>query len=228
MEHVLDNPAWNALISGNKNLAKGNDFVKYFDDDVSPYVAFKENTIANFNLLHDFAPVNRPYLFVTPGEIEIPDNWKILNTIKGLQMVCNTPKPHVRNPDINVVDLTTEHVPQMLALTKLTNPGPFATRTIEFGHYQGVFAGDKLVAMVGQRLYPQPYAEVSAVCTHPDYVGKGYARELLIRQIGRIKAAANIPILHVRDDNERAIKVYESLGFATRIAVTFYVILKNG
>jgi len=41
MEHVLDNPAWNALISGNKHLYKGSEQVKYFNSEVSPFVAFK-------------------------------------------------------------------------------------------------------------------------------------------------------------------------------------------
>jgi len=125
-----------------------------------------------------------------------------------------------------LVPLTNEHVPQMEALAKLTNPGPFAKKTIDFGHYHGVFENDKLVAMAGQRLYPYNYAEVSAVCTHPDHTGKGYARQLLQFQVDRIKAASEIPFLHVKDDNERAIKVYKSLGFATRTKVYFYVLVK--
>jgi hypothetical protein len=56
--------------------------------------------------------------------------------------------------EFEVTQLATQHVPQMLALTKLTNPGPFAARTIEFGHYCGIFNGEKLVAMAGQRLNP--------------------------------------------------------------------------
>ena len=112
----------------------------------------------------------------------------------------------------------------MLALTKLTNPGPFASRTIDFGHYQGIFEGNSLVAMAGQRLHVFNYAEVSAVCTHPDHTGKGYARGLLVHQINRITSLGEIPYLHVRSDNDRAIKVYESLHFTTRCHVWFYVI----
>jgi predicted GNAT family acetyltransferase len=126
-----------------------------------------------------------------------------------------------------LVTLTDEHIPQMLALTALTNPGPFAERTIDFGHYQGIFDGDKLVAMAGQRLHPGNYAEISAVCTHPDYLGRGYARQLLLQQVQRIKANDETPFLHVRDDNERAINVYKSLGFETRTAIYFYVLTKN-
>jgi hypothetical protein len=36
MAHVLDNPVWNALLSGNKHLAQGTAQAKYFAQDVSP------------------------------------------------------------------------------------------------------------------------------------------------------------------------------------------------
>jgi len=225
MEHVLDNPAWNALISGNKNLATGNDKVKYFDREVSPFAAFSENSEENFQQLYQMAPEGRVFLFVSPVEEAIPGPWKVLNCIKGNQMIYE-PGATIGEPTLELLPLTEEHIPQMLSLTKLTNPGPFAERTIDFGHYRGIFANGELAAMAGQRLYPFNYAEVSAVCTHPDHTGKGYARQLLIHQINRIRAAAEIPYLHVRSDNDRAIKVYESLGFVTRCNVWFSVIQK--
>jgi ribosomal protein S18 acetylase RimI-like enzyme len=225
MEHVLDNPAWNALISGNSNLSYGNEHVKYFDREVSPFAAFKENSEENFQTLYELIPEGRVLLFISPVEMEIPTPWKILNCIKGIQMICDT-QIEQGESSLKLIPLTGEHVPQMLALTKLTNPGPFASRTIDFGHYQGVFDGDKLVAIAGQRLHVFNYAEISAVCTHPDYLGRGYAKQLLIHQINRIKAAPEIPFLHVRYDNDRAIKVYESLGFSTRREIYFYVIQK--
>jgi len=224
MEHVLDNPAWNALISGNKNLANGKDKVKYFDREVSPFVAFSENSEENFQQLYQMAPEGRVFLFVSPIEEAVPGPWKVLNCIKGNQMIYEPAT--IGEPTLELLPLTEEHIPQMLSLTKLTNPGPFAERTIDFGHYRGIFANGELAAMAGQRLHPFNYAEVSAVCTHPDQTGKGYARQLLIHQINRIRAAAEIPYLHVRSDNDRAIKVYESLGFVTRCNVWFSVIQK--
>jgi ribosomal protein S18 acetylase RimI-like enzyme len=226
MENVLDNPAWNALISGNKHLSNGNELVKYFDKEVSPFVALKENTEDNFGLLYGLLPHNGPVLFVTTSEVKNFGPWEVIRCIKGFQMIYNT----VERPDEASADLTPladRHVPQMLALAKLTNPGPFESRTIAFGHYCGIFEEDKLVAMAGQRLHVFNYAEVSAVCTHPDHIGKGYARQLLLNQINRIKAASGIPFLHVRNDNERAIKVYERLGFSTRKEVYFYVLKKS-
>ncbi len=225
MEHVLDNPAWSALTSGNKHLAKGNEQVKYFDKEVSPFVAFKENTPESFQLLYELIPHNNPVIFISPHKMDIPGRWKVLRCVEGIQMVCDDViEKTYRGPELP--RLTVEHVPQMLALTKLTNPGPFAEKTIDFGHYRGIFDGNRLVAMAGQRLHIFNFAEISAVCTHPDYLGRGYARQLLLYQMNRIIAASEIPFLHVRNDNERAIKVYLSLGFVTRREIFFYVMHK--
>jgi ribosomal protein S18 acetylase RimI-like enzyme len=226
MEHVLDNPAWNALTSGNKNLANGNHTVKYFDKEVSPFVGFKNNTAEDFKTLYNLLPHNGPVGFITPVEIQIPQEWKVLQCIRTFQMVFDGTEPL---PALNIepLALRDEHIPQMLALTQLTKPGPFATRTIDFGHYQGIFDGNKLIALTGQRMHVFNYAEISAVCTHPDYLGRGYAKQLLLSQIHRIKAAANIPFLHVRFDNERAVKVYQSLGFKTRKDIYFYILQKT-
>lgn len=225
MEHVLDNPGWNALISGNKHLAHGNDQVKYFTPDVSPFIGLSEKSDQQFKMLHDIITHDSPIVFITNIVTEIPKNWEVLNPIKTFQMIYNSPVDPA-GVDIELVPLTDEHIPQMLELTKLTNPGPFAQRTIDFGHYYGVFDGSKLVAMAGQRMHIGEYAEISAVCTHPDYLGRGYARQLLLSHIHRIRAAKNIPILHVRTDNHRALKVYEGLGFKARAIMYFNVIQK--
>ncbi len=224
-KHILDNPVWNALISGNSHLSHGDDEVKYFNKHVSPFVAFKENTADHFRLLYELLPNDRPALFVTPLEVEIPGQWKVLNFVKGLQMVCDSPAA-IGEVQLKLTPLTIDHVPQMVALAKLTNPGPFESRTIEFGHYFGVFENDKLVAMAGQRMHAFDYAEVSAVCTHPDYTGKGYAKQLLLHQLHRLKGMSAIPFLHVRVENKRAINVYERLGFSTRREVYFYFMRK--
>jgi ribosomal protein S18 acetylase RimI-like enzyme len=226
MEHVLDNPAWSALNSGNSNLANGNQKVKYFDKDVSPFVAMPEYTSESLELLYNILPDNSPKLIVAPNEISFPKEWKILGKLNGFQMVHEL-ETIIEADMPGTIALTNAHVPQMLALTKLTNPGPFADKTIDFGHYRGIWDDDKLVAMAGQRFHAYNYTEVSAVCTHPNHLGKGYARKLLQLQVHRMKAEGKTPFLHVRYDNERAIKVYKDLGFSIRIGVCFHFIQKN-
>ncbi len=223
MEHVLDNPAWYALISGNSNLAYGTDSVKFFDKDVAPFVGFDNNTEENFDKLYHLITHDGLVSFVSPYRVSIPNNWKLLRHVPCLQMVHYGTLGQV-NADI--IDLTNEHVPQMLELTELTKPGPFRERTIDFGSFQGIFENEKLVAMAGQRMAPLPYVEVTAVCTHPEHTGKGYAKQLLISLCKQIIQDGHIPFLHVRDDNHRAINVYESVGFVTRTDMHFYMLRK--
>ncbi|MDB5155408.1 MAG: hypothetical protein JWR50_115 [Mucilaginibacter sp.] len=224
MKHALDNPAFNALATGNQNLAKGNDRIKYFDKDVAPFVGFSENSQENFDAVYHMISRENPLVFISRNRTVIQSKWNVVQNVPGWQMVYNGDAFDVDTS--NLIALTDAHVPQMLELTKLTNPGPFELHTIDFGHYYGIFDGEKLVAMAGQRLNPVPYAEISAVCTHPEYTGKGYARQLMKFHVNRIKAAGEIPFLHVRDDNTRAIKVYKDLGFEIFGEVNFYVLAK--
>ncbi len=101
----------------------------------------------------------------------------------------------------------------MVALAELTEPGPFRERTIELGVFYGIFHGDRLVAMAGQRTHLPGHVEVSAVCTHPDARGRGYARQLISTVADEIREREKTPFLHSFTDNYPAIRVYESLGF---------------
>jgi len=112
----------------------------------------------------------------------------------------------------------------MLALTALTKPGPFGTRTHELGTYIGLREEGKLVAMAGERLKVPGYTEISAVCTHPEHNGKGYAGLLMTEIMHRIRDRGETAFLHVRQDNARAITLYERLGFQARKLLHFAVL----
>lgn len=226
MYHPLDNPIWNALNTGNKNIANGNQQAKYFSKDVSPFVALEEPTQQNFEELYNVIPDAGYYAFPWAVELTIPQPWETKKIVWIRQMVWENPTRQIDNKE-PLLPLGDEHIPQMLALTQLTNPGPFSERTIDFGYYSGIFDGDKLIAMAGQRMNPEPYAEISAVCTHPDYLGRGHAARLLLYHVERIKAAGGIPYLNVLTENARAIAVYESLGFVTRMEMPIYTIQKK-
>ncbi len=71
----------------------------------------------------------------------------------------------------------------------------------------------KLVAMAGERLKVPGYPEVSVVCTHPEHAGKGYARILIRQSCDASEIVEKRRFLHVRKDSERALELYQRLGF---------------
>ena len=225
MQHLLDNPVWNALISGNKNLSTGNETAKYFLKDVAPFAAVNAVTKENLEALYDIADTGDSFAFFSSKEIDIPRLWKVGQCTRALQMVHDKVSQKKTVSD-DTVALTKNNVPEMLALTKLTNPGPFLKRTIEFGNYEGIFKNGELVAMTGQRMHPFEYIEVSAVCTHPEHTGHGYATNLILRQVENILAQSAIPFLHVKQENSNAIKLYNALGFSARKEMFIYGIKK--
>jgi predicted GNAT family acetyltransferase len=111
----------------------------------------------------------------------------------------------------------------MLTLTKLTEPGPFFPRTIELGSYLGIFDAGSLVAMAGERMHLSGFTEVSAVCTHPDFTGRGYGAALMSAVIAGIIDRRETPFLHVRVGNP-AVGLYQKLGFKVRAQLHLAVI----
>jgi predicted GNAT family acetyltransferase len=115
----------------------------------------------------------------------------------------------------------------MLALVELTRPGPFLPRTIELGRYLGAFVDAQLVAMAGERMRLTGFTEVSAVCTHPDYLGRGYARRLIAELTNAILDGGELPFLHFAHENVRAKALYERLGFEFRADVQLHVVTRQ-
>ena len=146
---------------------------------------------------------------------KLPPRWEILYESRVTQMMRSERAP-LPEGDVDASILGPADVPEMLALVELTKPGPFRPRTIELGTYIGLRLSGRLVAMAGERLWIGDFREVSAVCTHPDVQGRGYARALIHRVINRMLRAGQTPILHVESANKRAIELYASLGFARR------------
>ncbi|WP_454803060.1 GNAT family N-acetyltransferase [Mucilaginibacter phyllosphaerae] len=221
MEHVLDNPIYNALLSGSKHLAVTGNDVSFFKRDTAPFAATANNSATELAALEELITESGAYVFFSPQEIKFPTHWQLLRRFDMLQMVYEGLVLDENQP--KVINLDDSHVPQMMALTELTKPGPFLPRTVDFTNYTGIFDEDELVAMAGHRMQPSPYTEISAVCTHPGHLGKGYAGIILRAQIKRIIHAGNIPFLHVLADNYSAISVYERIGFKTRRPILGYV-----
>ena len=226
MNAVLGNPVYHGLCSGDAHLAFGTEKVKHFDEEVSPFAGFDENYVNGFKELGELFPAGRIVLYATRRTIPEPKNWNLLQEVKGVQFVYNK-EVKLQYESMALVPLHANHSEEMVQLTALTKPGPFNSRTIEFGNYFGIFDNGRLVAMAGERLHPGNYTEISAVCTHPDYLGKGFAASLIKHQVDLIQEQNRIPFLHVRADNERAISLYERLGFVQNDHMNFYVLKRS-
>lgn len=226
MEDLLYNPVYNALVSGDAHLGFGKGEVKCFDEQVSPFAGFPEEYGKGFDDLYQLLPTGRNILYAIPQEIKEPGAWQLLAEIKGLQFIY-TGGLTSGDYSLKPVPLHQENVGEMMELAALTKPGPFGTRTIEFGHYYGIFENGQLVAMAGQRLHVENYTEISAVCTHPAHLGKGFAAALMHQQLNLIQTQGQIPFLHVREDNARAIALYERLHFKVNRVMNFYLMKKR-
>jgi predicted GNAT family acetyltransferase len=82
------------------------------------------------------------------------------------------------------------------------------------------------VAMAGERLKLTGYTEVSAVCTRPDYRGRGYGSTLMSVVMEGITNRGETPFLHVRTDNP-AQSLYQKLGFQVR-ALLHLAVIRSG
>src|SRR6266567_6198253 len=127
-------------------------------------------------------------------------------------VAAGTPERIVLGPD---------DVPAMMELTELTKPGPFSARTHELGTFFGIRLGNQLAAMAGERMKLDGYTEITAVCTHPSFRGRGYAQALLGAVSRMIMARGETPFLHVFSDNAPAIALYHRMGL--RIRCRLYV-----
>ena len=218
MDHILDNMIWNAITTGNNDIAIINGDVGCYLPDIAPFAGMKNFNDVNLKRLYEFIPPNRNVAISSLHKMDHDENkWKLIQPMDVTQMVYeHTVNTFTTKNSSLIVPLSEEHIPQMLELTAITRPGPFLQHTIRFKNYFGIFIEDRLAAMTGQRMHPKPYLEVSAVCTHPDFRGMGYAKTLMLHVMKLILDDSFTPFLHVLSNNSNAIELYKTIGFQTR------------
>ena len=126
-----------------------------------------------------------------------------------------------------ITEITAEQTDDLYRLVNLVQPGYFKKKTALLGSYFGIYKDGELIAVSGERMKMNDFVEVSAVVTHPNYTGKGYAKQLVAHTVNNIIAQNKIPYLHVVDDNAGAINLYRGLGFEVRRKISFWNIVKN-
>ena len=215
---LLDNAVWHSLAGAHEQFAERDGLAARYDPDVSVFGALGDDTEAAWRDLGSVVGPSGVAVLFRAEMPQLPKAWTRLDGGRGHQMLLRELAP-VEIPDAR--DLEPGDIGEMLALVELTRPGPFAVRTVELGGYVGVFDGDRLVAMAGQRLAPPGFREVSAVCTHPDFRGRGLAAGLTALVAQRILDRGERPVLHHASDNDPARRVYEAIGFEFRRQVVF-------
>jgi len=221
MLKTLDNPIWFALTTEHRILARSHGHARRYPPDVSPLAALLHPTNDAFADLRQLVSPGEHVALFTANPLDVPGDWHVDRSRWIDQMIFEA---SLQPPPVSVVALGTTDVPEMLALTAATDPGPFLPQTILMGSYFGIGASDgRLVAMAGERLQSATFAEISAVCTHPEFRGRGYARALVTFLTAQILAAGKTPFLHVKSENGAKV-VYQEIGFRLRAEMHLTVI----
>jgi ribosomal protein S18 acetylase RimI-like enzyme len=221
MLESLDNPIWFALTTEHRILARSRGHARRYPPDVSPLAALLHPTNDAFADLRQLVSPGEDVALFTASPLDVPGDWQVDRSRRIDQMIYEA---SLAAPPVAPLQLGTTDVPEMLELTAATEPGPFSPQTIQMGSYFGIRASDgRLVAMAGERLQSTAFAEISAVCTHPEFRGRGYARALVTFLAAQILAAGKTPFLHVKSENGAKV-VYEKIGFRLRAAICLTVI----
>ena len=211
MSHLLENIFWHALTGPHARYAEGTGDARRYARGFSPLLGFADPARPDFAALAPWCdPAEHFYCGGWAGAA--PAGWRIEFESTMFRMVWDGAAPGV-DAVAPAARLGPQHAAQALALAQLTHPGPFGARTIELGEYVGCFDGERLVAMAGERMHAGPLREVSGVCTHPQFQGRGLARGLMLALIGRQLRRGETPFLHVMRDNDGAHRLYERMGF---------------
>lgn len=208
---LLDNVFWHSLSGSHEHLSTGDARARRYARGFPAIAGFPDPQQPNFEALATLFDPDEP--FYTCGWTgAAPAGWRIDVDARMFLMVWDGSAP-AEDPALDAVMLDLRYVDRMLALAAATRPGPFGPRNVEMGDYYGLFEGEQLLAMAGERMHVGSHREISAVCTDPSHQGRGLARRLtekLIRiQLGR----GQTPFLHVMSHNDRARGMYERMGF---------------
>jgi ribosomal protein S18 acetylase RimI-like enzyme len=218
----LDRPPWAALTTSHAAFARGSDLARRYRPEFSPLSAVREVSAPCLQALS---------ALMQPGEIFGVFGNEPIAPLGDLVEVVHRPleqfvyEKHDLNADeVEFSRLTEADVPEMMALVKLTDPGPFAVRTVVLGEYLGLRSSGRLIAMAGERMRFPGFTEISAVCTHPEHRGHGIAEALVRTLMRHILGRGEVPFLHIFSENAAARALYVKLGFTRRRSLVVSVL----
>lgn len=215
-ESFLDNPVWNSLASNHSSLAIGGASAKRYPADIAGFAGFPNVAMPNWAELAKLMTVGESILVLN---VPLPEASGFVSPLASVIAVQQYVYPATTIDSVtnhNIRELNEADVTDMMRLVEITHPGPFQPRTIQMGLYIGIRVDGNLIAMAGERLHPGRFCEISAVCTDPAFTKRGYATQLVTYLIARMLKRGDTPFLHVRPQNEQAIRVYKKMGFVWR------------
>jgi len=220
----LDNPFWSSLASVHRDLALRAGEVSRYPRDYAPFLGVADaQAEVKAHLEALIAPGESVLLL---GVVPHVGNGMHLEAFHPLaQMVCEAPIEMIAGPEI--IELGEAHRADVLALTALVYPHYFRPRTMDMGRYYGIYREGRLAAMIGERLGTDSAREMSAICTHPDFAGLGYARRLTAMLTNATLRHGHLPFLHVSYENPRAKRLYEQIGFRLRRDIPFWSLRRD-
>lgn len=224
MNSHLDRPVWASLLHA-PQLAEGGDLARRYRRDVHLFASARDDDGASLAALAGLVEGGESIFVLQVPPIEVPAGLQAVRRAQGVQMLAMRPVAPL-DAEESVLALTDEDAPEMLALAQLTEPGPFLARTHAMGRFFGVRIQGRLAAMAGERMHFTGATEVSGVCTHPDFRGRGLARRLSSVVSHAIQQRGDQAFLHAWTTNHAAIALYESLGFQTRTEVQVAVLAR--
>ena len=220
----LDNPFWSSLRTRHRHLAIGGGQAVRFPPDYAPFLGVAHDAV---DIGEAVAPMvaqgESVYLIgVAP---RAAGGWKLHAFRPLAQMVCDRRLEVADGPAI--IPLTDAHRDDVLALTALVYPHYFRPRTMDLGRYFGIYEDGRLAAMIGERLGTDAFTEMSAICTHPDFLGRGLTRRLTAMLTNDTLERGRVPFLHVSHENARAKQLYEQIGYRHRRDVGFWSLARG-
>lgn len=215
----LDNPALHSLNESHQHLALAMDGFRFYQPDYCPFGGSIDSQQTALGI-EQYAALC-PSFYVIGTKPASSSKAVLQQELVCKQMLLEKPI-NIEYSETIVPLKSAEQQADLLALVNLVQPGYFKAKTAALGNYYGIYKEGQLIAVSGERMQMNAYTEVSAIVTHPDHTGKGYARQLTAHASNAIFQAGKIPFLHVVESNARAIQLYEQLGFKTRRHMSFW------
>ena len=221
----LDNPFFAALAGIHRDIALRRGDVVRYPADVAPFLGVAHAGVEVGDAFDALVPDGDETLLLGVAPARMPRGWALEPFADLAQMVRGEPLEDVGGPDI--LELGERHRGDVLALTALVYPHYFRPRTMQLGRYFGIYEGGRLAAMIGERLGTPTAREMSAICTHPDFLGRGHARRLTAFLVNDTLAQGRLPFLHVSHANTRAKQLYERSGWRMRRDIPFWRLVRG-